>query len=153
MTDAQKIVCYHCGALNKVPGGKNLNDGKCGSCHEGLSTPEPVDIDNAMFDKLTGRDTGFYVIDIWAPWCGPCRAMVPAYRSAAQAFERKIRLFKLNSDDNKEAASRLDIRGIPTLAVYNSGKPLALQPGAQTEPQLKKWLTELAGSVSLNLIS
>lgn len=142
------LVCHACGTLNRFPQQRSLSAGKCGKCGVGLSTPEPVSLTGVMFERLVAKDTGAFVVDIWAPWCGPCRMMAPSYNTAAAQLEDKLRLFKLNSDDHQEAASRLGLRGIPTLIAYSGGQKTAVQSGAQMGPQLVNWLEQAVGTVS-----
>ena len=138
--DTQMLVCVHCGATNRVSAGKPLTGGRCGKCKTSLATPQPVDIDEKMLARLQARDTGAYVLDVWAPWCGPCRMMAPAYAEAASRFAGQVRFFKLNSDQNQSASAGLGIRGIPTLIAWNGAKKIAQQPGAQTRDGLINWV-------------
>ncbi len=138
--DSYPLVCYACGALNRVPQGAVLSGGKCGKCSAPLATRKPVDIDSTIFERLWTHDKGRYVIDVWAPWCGPCRMMAPAYEQAAQTLADHIRLFKLNSDTHQDVAARLGIRGIPTLIAYQGGREIAKQAGAQTGDGLTQWI-------------
>jgi thioredoxin 2 len=133
-------VCTKCGAQNRVAAGKPLSSGKCGKCSEPLATQTPVEIDGAMLEKLLARDTGAFVLDVWAPWCGPCLMMAPAYEAAARRFADRVRFFKLNSDQNQETAGKLGIRGIPTLIAWEDGALIANQAGAQTGEGLARWI-------------
>ena len=81
------LVCTECGQLNRVPAGKALSQGKCGTCGVTLAPKKPRDIDGATLSKLMAKDTGMYVLDLWAPWCGPCRMMAPSYAKTAEAAE------------------------------------------------------------------
>lgn len=139
------IVCPSCGTPNRAPVGRALTEGKCGNCHQPLSSTAPYDIDEAMLERLVGRDTGAFVLDVWAPWCGPCRMMAPAYEAAAQRFGDRVRFFKMNSDQNQSAAANLNIRGIPTLIAWKDGNLVAQQPGAQTGDGLMRWIQSTFG--------
>lgn len=89
------------------------------------------------------RDTGSFIVDLWAPWCGPCRMMAPSYASAARKFRDHVRFFKINTDQYPEEAERLRIRGVPTLIAWSGGRVLAHQAGAQSGPAMEKWVREL----------
>ncbi|MBK8196736.1 MAG: thiol reductase thioredoxin [Acidobacteria bacterium] len=136
----RNILCLACGALNRLPADKSLSGAKCGRCAAGLATPEPVDITSQQLADLQSKDTGAYLLDVWAQWCGPCRMMAPHYRAAAGRLNSDVRFFKLDSDQNREAAARLQIRGIPTLFGWSGGRLIANQPGAQTGAGLETWI-------------
>jgi len=137
------IVCLGCGAVNRVPASKTLTAAKCGRCAVMLTTPEPAEISNAQLEMLEKKDTGAFVVDLWAPWCGPCRAMAPAYAAAAAALQGDVRFFKINTDQHPDAAIRLNIRGVPTLVARAGGRELAHQPGAQAGPALERWVRNI----------
>jgi len=134
------ILCLACGAVNRVPSGKSLAPAKCGRCAAGLATPEPVDISSEQLAELQSKDTGAYLLDVWASWCGPCRMMAPHYHAAAARLGADVRFFKLDSDQNREAATRLQIRGVPTLLGWRGGRLIANRSGAQTGPALETWI-------------
>jgi len=139
----RKILCLACGALNRVPADKSLVPAKCGRCSAGLATPEPVELTGNQLAALLSRDTGARLLDIWAPWCGPCRIMAPHYEAAAASLQGKVRFFKLNSDQEQSAAARFNIRGVPTLIGWDEGRQVVSQPGAQTGPALEAWIRNI----------
>ena len=138
-------ICTNCGTPNRVAVGKPLSAGKCGKCGQPLATAAPVDITGEMLERLVARDTGAFVLDVWAPWCGPCRMMAPSYAQAAGRFVDQVRFFKMNSDENQSAAGSLGIRGIPTLIAWKDGEMIAKQPGAQTGEGLARWIQSTFG--------
>lgn len=135
-----RLVCPACGALNRAQSSRKLSNGACGRCKETLATPIPIEINAILLERLRSRDTGAFVIDVWAPWCGPCRMMAPAYDKAAAQLSDQIRFFKLNSDEHQSAAATLGIRGVPTLIAYDGGTQIGHKSGAPTGDGLIKWI-------------
>ena len=134
------LICHECRAVNRAPLGKDLTKGRCARCKGALATQVPVEIDADMLGKLRSRDTGSFIIDVWAPWCSPCRIMAPNYDTAAERLSDFIRFFKLNSDQHQSAASTLGIRGVPTLIAHKNGKQIAHQSGALIGDALTTWI-------------
>lgn len=141
-TEGRMILCLACSAVNRVPCGKSLAAARCGRCAQGLSTPQPVDITSRQLADLQSKDTGAFLLDVWASWCGPCRMMAPHYQAAAAKLNGDVRFFKLDSDQNRDAAASLQIRGIPTLLGWRNGRLIANQPGAQTGAGLETWIRQ-----------
>ena len=89
--------------------------------------------------KQVAKNSVPVLVDVWAPWCGPCRSMAPAYEQAAQQLEPGMRVIKLNSDDNQQIAGRMGIRGIPSLILYSGGREVARTSGAMPAGQIVQW--------------
>ena len=134
------IVCTSCATVNRLPADKQLPEAKCGKCKTPLGAPKPIDISDKIFAKLQSRDQGPYVLDVWAPWCGPCKMMAPAYTASAAKFNGNIRFLKLNSEQYPNAATRLNIKGIPALFFFNHGKLISQQSGALPETNITQWI-------------
>lgn len=98
------------------------------------------DIDAANFDRQVGRSGLPILVDVWALWCGPCKMMAPAYEAAAKALEPHIRLVKLNSDKEQAIATRLGIRGIPTMILFHHQQEIARISGAMSTSQIVNWV-------------
>ena len=142
-----RVVCTHCGGVNRIPEARDGGRAKCGSCGAKLFEGRPAEVDGAMFDRQIGRGTLPVLVNVWAPWCGPCRMMAPAYEAAAGHLEPHMRLLKLNSDDEQQVSARLGIRGIPTMLLYYGGREVDRVSGAHTERQIVGWARErMAGA-------
>ena len=140
MSTSLHIVCPLCGGINRVPNDKLLHEPKCGKCSQELFGHGPQELSAANFQKVTKRNDIPVVVDFWAPWCGPCKAMAPAYEQAAKELEPRVRFAKLNTEDEPGIGSGLAIKGIPTLIVFAGGKEIARQSGAMPQSEIVRWV-------------
>ena len=139
MSNPLNIVCPHCNAVNRVAADRLHDNPKCGKCHQPLFTGHPVELTSANFQKHITRNDIPVLIDFWAPWCGPCKMMAPAFSAAAARLEPRVRLAKLNTEDEQSIAAQFGIRSIPTLMLFRGGQPVASQPGAMGEADIVRW--------------
>ncbi len=135
------IVCTHCGAVNRVAADRDALAAKCGKCGQSLFAGAPADLQSAALERQIARSDVPVLVDVWAPWCGPCRVMAPEFEKAADALEPQVRFTKLNSDENQALAGRLGIRGIPTMILFASGKEVARTSGAMLASQIVQWVS------------
>ncbi len=134
------VVCPHCHLANRLPAERLADGGTCGKCKNRLFTGEPVELDAANFDTHVSRSDIPLLVDFWAPWCGPCRTMAPAFAQAAKQLEPGFRLAKVNTEQEQGLAARFGIRSIPTLALFRNGQEIARQAGAMDAANLIRWV-------------
>ena len=108
-----------------------------------MSESKPMNITDAQFEQEVLKAEGISVIDFWAPWCGPCHTMAPALEAFAEANAGRVRVYKLDVDDNPKTAEKYEIRSIPTVIFFKDGEPEVVSVGAISEAGLQEKLDVL----------
>lgn len=141
MSPLTQIACPSCGTGNRIAAGRDLAAAKRGHCGERLFAGAPLDVDDEAFANHLKLTKGLIVLDVWAPWCGPCRMMAPHFAEAARRFSGEAVFLKMNAD-NCQAPQRLGVRGIPALFLIENGKVIASHAGLMPAEALSNWIQD-----------
>jgi thioredoxin 2 len=139
-TDSLNAVCPHCGTVNRVPAARRDEHPDCGRCGRPLFTGEPLAVGEADWDRVVGRTGLPVVVDFWAAWCGPCKAMAPQFEQAARRLAGRVQFVKVDTDAEPQLAGRFGIRSIPTMVLLQHGREVRRTSGAMSAAQLGQWL-------------
>src|SRR5256885_11243913 len=134
------VACERCGAKNRVPPAAP-GVPHCGRC--GAPLPWIADADDDTIHDVAETSTIPVIVDLWAPWCGPCRMVSPALEQLARRYAGRVKLVKVNVDASPRLSERFGVQGIPTMLVMKGKDILARQTGAAPEPVLRDWLAKV----------
>ncbi len=135
------VVCPHCLKVNRIPKKESYAKANCGNCKNSLLDGKPVEVDSAKFNTFIANSDLPVVVDFWAPWCGPCRMMAPAFEEAARSLPLKAQFVKVNTEANPQLGGQFGIRSIPTMVIFKGGKEVDRVSGALSADQIRQWVS------------
>lgn len=135
------IVCSHCLAINRIPEEKSHTQAKCGKCQQAAYSSSPIELTDSSFYRYIEKNDLPVVVDFWASWCGPCKAMAPVFNNIAKQSEGLL-FAKVNTEQAQKVSSDAIIRSIPTLIFFHHGKEIDRISGGLSGSQLKNWIVQ-----------
>jgi len=140
------VECEKCGTRNRVPAAAASGTPRCGNCHAPL--PWVVDAGDLDFTDVAEHASVPVVVDLWAPWCGPCRQVSPALEQLARERAGQLKLVKVDVDKAPIVSRRFTVQAVPTLLIMRDGQVLARQAGAVPVHVLRKWVDNTLADTS-----
>jgi thioredoxin 2 len=141
------VLCTQCGTKNRIPLARMHDRPVCGRCRAPLPTESslshPVEVTDLSFRQEVLSFTGAVLVDCWAPWCGPCRMVAPIMDQLASQYAGRVKIAKLNTDDNPTIASQYGIQSIPTLLFFKNGRQVNKLVGALPKSEIERHLGSL----------
>ena len=136
------VVCPHCLKVNRIPKKESYAKANCGACKNSLLDSKPVEVDADKLATFIANSELPLVVDFWAPWCGPCRQMAPAFEEAALSMPLQAQFLKVNTEEQQTLGSQYAIQSIPTLIMFKNAKEVERLSGALSVGRLQSWVKQ-----------
>lgn len=136
-----RVVCPNCLKVNRIPKKDHYTKANCGACKHSLLDAKPVEVDANAFQTFVSNSDIPVVVDFWAPWCGPCRMMAPAFEEAARSMPLRAQFLKVNTETQPQLGAQFGIRSIPTMVLFKNGREADRVSGALSADQIKGWVS------------
>ena len=136
------VVCPHCLKVNRIPKKKSYSKANCGACKNSLLASKPLSVDADGFQQFVVNSDLPVVVDFWAPWCGPCRQMAPAFEEASLAMSLQAQFLKVNTEEQQQLGGQYGIQSIPTMMIFKNGKEVDRVSGALSAQRIQNWVSQ-----------